>query len=525
MRLRRLATPLLVALLALGAAFAPPLRASNPSEAQIAFAALPDSNPYRALLLRYAELPEEQRKLLNAWVSPSGAEDSAAPAELPRELRAFAAEMSAGLRAAASAPPLTAAEWPILPNPSDPENPAAIIIPGVGLLRELGRIATRHADDLPPAEAVDAYAAVAQLGRQQRVGSTLIGQLTGVAIEGIAQAGLARRLGEFSADDLRRLSAAWLALAPPPDHADAFAGERDLFFKPIVENLLLPGLREMIASGATAEQLFAASAEQPSADFARDLRLGGLADFGGGERMIMLENTRDASSFTLRLGARVDGIELVSLDFGRRLAVIRRGTDEAVINLESKRIVPRKSAATRLREFFSGNLNVGDQTDFHHATLAALLARARAHPEGPEGYARELLAAYQAGIDRQIAAASSARYPNPEPTEAEKSDPLLKLVMPAFGNIVRTFNGLATSNVMLEAAIQHRLGQLGETAPVPVPDPWAKTSDDTPRPFQTERLPDGAFLLRSAYEIAPGAPYTYKFAAPDAGFIRVKPKP
>lgn len=40
------------------------------------------------------------------------------------------------------------------------------------------------------------------------------------------------------------------------------------------------------------------------------------------------------------------------------------------------------------------------------------------------------------------------------------------------------------------------------------------------RPFRTERLPDGGLILRSDFETSPGVPYTYKFAAPDAGFLR-----
>jgi len=284
--------------------------------------------------------------------------------------------------------------------------------------------------------------------------------------------------------------------------------------------MLLPGLREILASGTTAEELFADADKTPTADFTRDLRLSALVELGGGERRIILENTRDGHSLTLRPGSPVEGVELVSLDFEKRLAVIRRGSTEAVVHLESKRIVPRKSAAARLREFFAG-FDILNEKGTGRAALEKALARARANPDGADGYARELLEKYQAGIDRQVALAATARYPeNIGLTEAEKSDPLLALTMPTIGRVIRVFNGSATSGVMLQAAIQHRLGELGHGHADTFPDPW---SAEEKRAFETERLPGGGFILRSAYETADRAPYTYKFAAPDAGFIRVQP--
>jgi hypothetical protein len=489
-------------------------------EMQAAFTALPESNPYRSLLLRYAALPAEDRKALGSWPD---ARDTPATGQPVRDInagqRAFAAEVAAALRAATSASPLSHSDWPLLPNPKDPDNPAAITLPGVASLRALARIAARHADDLPPADALEIYAAVAQFGRQQRAGATLIEQLTGVATEGIAHAAASRRLNEFFAADLQRLSEAWENLASAPDNTEAVSGERDLFFRPIVEKLLLPGLRDLIASGATGEEPVSESSPAES-DLARDHRLSGLMDLGGDERRIILENTRSGEHLNLRVGRPVQGVELLSLDFEKRVAVIRRGAEEALVHLETRRIVPRKSAGERLRAFFAGFDLIGDTGVGRHALVTAL-ARARAHPDGAEGYARELLETYQAGIDRQVALAESARYPeNLDLTEAEKSDPLLALAMPTIGRVCRTFNNSATAATMLQAAIRHRLGELGASVdPFAVPDPWAH---DEKRPFRTERLPDGGFILRSAYEVQPDSPLTYKFAAPDAGFVRAR---
>lgn len=518
-RRARLATLLLLALGAGGLSYAE-RPATDPAaiEMREAFAALPETNPYRDLLLRYAGLPAADRKALGDWPNSRDSLPPGQPApELTAEQRALVAEFSAGLRAAAGAPPLSAADWPLRPNPNDPDNPAAIIMPGVAPLRALARLATHHADELPPAEAVDLYAAVAQFARQQRAGATLIEQLTGVASEGIAHAGAARRLGEFSAEDLQRLSAAWAALHPAPDNVHAVSGERELFFRPIVENILLPGLREMLASGATADDPFPAPGADAENSLSRDFRLSGLLDLGSDERRIILEDTKSGEHLSLRLGRAVEGVELLSLDFEQRVAHIRRGAEEATVHLATKRIVARQSAIEKLRRSFG--VFDSEENAPGRAALAAALARARAHPDGAEGYARELLAAYEAGIARQVALADSARYPEHlEPTEAEKSDPLLALMMPTIGRVCRTFNGSATATTMLQAAIHHRLGQLGAGAdPAAARDPWA---DGEKTPFRTERLPDGGFILRSAYETEPGAPYTYKFAAPDAGFIR-----
>lgn len=479
-----------------------------------AFGALPATNPYREILLRVENLPAADRDTLKNWLSPAA--DAPAPT-LTADQRAIIREVASALRSAAAAPPATAADWPLIPNPDDPDNPAAIILVGVGSMRELARLAVRAADDLPPADAIDTYAAIAQLGRQQRAGATLIEQLNGVAIEGIAQAEAARRLGDFSAADLQHLSSAWLALAPAPSLDRAIAGERDVFFKPILDKLVVPGLRELLAANATGDEPAPGDETDsisPDADFTRYLRLSGLANLGEGELRISLENTRTGESFTLRLGSTVEGVELVSLDFEKRLAVIRQDAREAVIHLESKRIVPKESAALRLRKFFA----VFDSIGGKNAGLAALrqtLAAARAHPEGVDGYARDLFARYQSRIDQQLSLANSPRYP--ADLSASEVDPILALTMPAIGKVARTLHNSATQSTMLQAAVQLRLRALGQSDATPPADPWSGDGSA----FAVEKSPDGGFLLRSHYETRTGKLLTYKFAAPDAGFVRV----
>lgn len=510
--MRRLlrSSPALLVILAM-----PPLlpsRADTPSPrptARDAIAGLPASNPYREALLRLDALPPADRELLGAWISPP--HDTPAP-ELPAPLRAQVVELTEAVRGIAAHPPARAGDWPFTPNPAEPDNPAAALtFLRFGATRELAKIAVRHADELPPSEAIGLYTATAQLARQQRAAPTLIEQLTGVAVEGIAHAAVSRRLGEFSADELIRLTGAWRSLHPRPTNAEAVAGERDIFVRPLAQNILLPGLRELLADPA------AGTGTDADAGFTRDLRLSGLMDLGGGEHRIVLENIRDGEHLALRPGRAVEGVELVSLDFERRLAVIRRGSREAEIHLRSKRIVERKSPAAALREQLAG-LDVVSGQGTRDETLRKIIDLARRHPEGPEGYVRDYLGAYDEGVERQL---GRADLPSFDPTEDLASDdPLLALTLPQIGKVARTLNNSATASVALQAAIHHRLAQLGATPDAHGPsDPW---SLDQAAPFAFEPTPDGGFLLRSVYETDTDTPLTYKFAAPGAGFIRTR---
>jgi len=482
--------------------------ASDP-EVIAAFTALPDTNPYREILIQVEKLPNGDRQALDNWLNP--ADNAPAPVLTPTQ-RAAVTEITAALRAAASSPPATTSDWPLTLNPNDPDNPAANTIAGVGTTRRLAQLATRIAADLPASEAIETYAAVAQLGRQRRAGATLIEQLTGVAIESIAQGAVAARLGSFSVEELRQLNDVWGTLHPAPSIDAAIAGERDVYFRPVVENILVPGLRELLADPDAGQP----DTDPNSSDFTSDLRLSALVNLGGGEHRITLENTRTGDSFTLVPGRTVEGIELVSLDFDQHLAVIRRADHEAVIHLASKRIIARKSAATRVREFFAG-FDFFANPEEENTRLQQVLALVRAHPDGVEGYARDLLVAYQTGIDQQLALAASPLAPrtSPEPP----SDPMLAIAVPSIGAVARSFQSVATQSVMLRAAINHRLGALqGRIDPSAFSDPW----QETPTPFVHEPTPDGGFLLRSRYETRPDAPLTYKFAAPDAGVVRPK---
>ena len=482
---------------------------------------LPDTNPYRDVLLRFHTLPAADREALTRWADGNSGGDTPAPSLTPGQ-QALAHEFAADLISLSARPPTEAADWPPLRDPKAPDNPVCVLIPGVGLVRQLAKLAAKTGDILPPGEAIAIYSAAAQLGRQQRGGASLIEQLTGVAIENTAFAAAGRRLAEFSPEELRQLSTAWSALQPPPDNARAFAGEQALFFTPIVNDFIRPGLAAMLAAnGGEAGDDPAASEADPDAGFTDHLRLSGLADLGDGERRISLENTATGLTFTIAEGKSSEGIELVSLDFKTHEAVIQRGSCEAVIHLESKRIVERshqeREAIERLRKFF-GQDKPG-QNEEGERLLNALLERARRHPGGADGYADDLLRIYQSRVDAQLAGANSPDAVEDPGPATDPDDPILNAFLPTFGRLGRRLNGSATSATMLQAAIHQRLAQLGAAAPDAAPaDPW--TADGSP--FAYEATPDGGFLLRSRYQLDRGQPLTYKFAAPDAGLVRKK---
>ncbi len=221
-------------------------------------------------------------------------------------------------------------------------------------------------------------------------------------------------------------------------------------------------------------------------------------------------------------GKSADGIELVSLDFEKHEAFIRKGTREAVIHLESKRIVERRhgpEAAALLRRLF--NLTPGTPEHAKYEKLLDDMADlARRHPGGADGYADELIATYQGLLDAHLVAADSPDAPAHYPAPSDTGDPFLKMIVPSLGKMGRTFNNSATSEPMLQAAIHHRLTQLGRTPSAPAPaDPWAESPNTG---FTHEPTPDGGFVLRSRYETTTDQPLTYKFAAPDAGLVRPK---
>lgn len=481
--------------------------AATAADPQAAIRHLPANNPYRAAIEEYLGLPEEDRTRLVAWARKTG-EGDAPPPVLTAEQRARVADLSAAVLAAARQP--QAAEWPLVPDPADPENPAAITVPHVGPIMQLARIVNRSAADLPPGEAIDRYAAVAQLGRQARNGGTLIDQLAGVAAEGLATGETSRRLGEFSGADLDRLTAAWAALKPSPGLDAAFRGERDLFFKPLLEKIIGPGLAAMLAE----ENALSGTVTAPAAnDVGAGLRL--TAIINDGQPMIGLEERATGTAFFVREGKTVNGVSVLSIDFERNRAMLRVHGKEAVLDLVSKRIVERKAAVGRLFRLLGGmdGLSAGGG-DEGPKIVADLLKHARIHPEGLGGYIKELQADYDRMLADELLRAERPKAEARDPASLRSENPLLALIMPSFESVARRINQSELAGTMLDAAVGLRRRQLNGSLPVRAAvDPWSGAGEG----FRLTIIPDGGFILGSAYESAPGKPVEYKYGAPDAG--------
>jgi hypothetical protein len=468
----------------------------------------PNSNPYRTILLHFQSLPKTDRERLTAWAiyeTPEGEPSLVLDPAQERVVR----EIRAALLTASSQGDTAASDWPPLPSPHAPEDPTAITVPGTSLVRHIAQIATKSTASLPPAEAARVYAAIAKLGRQQRFGVTLGEQAAGAGIEAAAQTEIARRLSEFSDDDLALLSDAWTRLPAPPSTEELLENEITRVLRPIVEIHLAPALRALLAEAERAPRE-EPSALDPDAGFTRDIRLSALLHVAENEHRIVLQDIRTQETFTLRLAQAVRGIELVSIDYEKHHALIRRGTREALVHLESKQIIERDPAAS------------GSRTKFLSRTDQKLLVRIRAHPEGVDGVVRKILAENEAHLrDQRELAELPECLPPPEIGSIANGNYLV--ANPSFGHALRNLNRAATQAAMLQAALQHRRNQLHPVrAQPPTADPWSENSSEA---FRLEPGPDGGFVLRSRYETRPGEPVAFKFASLDAGRFRVSPMP
>ncbi|MBC8010691.1 MAG: hypothetical protein H7067_11415, partial [Burkholderiales bacterium] len=403
---------------------------------------IPESNPYRATLAAWLSLPQSDRSTLGSWAEHRSPDDATPPATLTAEQQTFARQLAHDLAQTASAPATSPEDWPLRRDPNNPDDPIAVTFSEVGPLRKLTQIATKVASESPPGEATALYAATARLGRETRQGATLIQQLTGVAIEGIAQGDVARRLGEFSPAELETLSAAWKNLPAAPGIEGALYSERNLFFRPIMEKQILPGLQAYLAAGQPElDKLSNDSDAKADAAISR-LRLSALVDFGDGDKQITLENRDTGDFFTVTPTRPAEGVELIDFDIPGHRAVIRVHGREAVINLETKEIVARSET---LKKFLSllENVSFADEesaNDEGPLTRRAWLTLVQNHPGGPEGYYADLLARYDASFVQQLADADHAEYPARSYGAAaltNERDPILAMVTPSIGAVAR----------------------------------------------------------------------------------------
>ena len=78
----------------------------------------------------------------------------------------------------------------------------------------------------------------------------------------------------------------------------------------------------------------------PHESFARTIRLSALYEVEGGDLRVGLVNSVNNDSFFLSVGETYEGIELVSASFEEEEAVLRRGSDMAIIKLQDGTVEP-----------------------------------------------------------------------------------------------------------------------------------------------------------------------------------------
>lgn len=528
LRSRVIAAGLLCAALALAAAPASHAALSGGGDGPAAAPApdpldkirhIPESNPYRATLATWLSLPATDRSAIATWAK-GDFDDTSPPAALSTGQKALARQLAGALRDAASAPPTSAADWPLQYDPKEPHNPRNASMPEIADVRDLARITVKVADESPAAEAVALYAATARLGRDTSQGATLIHTVAGMVIDGIAQNGASRRLGEFSPTELEALSVAWKNLPAPSGIKSVMDAERNRFFIAALEKQILPGLRAYLAAGAPAlDQL---PDETDADDAVARLRLSALVDFGDGEKQITLENRDTGEAFTVTRQRPAEGVELLDFDIPGHRATIRVHGREAIVNLQTKEIIARSDALKKFARFLEDMIPPDDENSGNSSTLtrSPWLDLVKNHPGGVDGYYADILARYDAIFAQQLAESKQPEISERSFVIRNERDPIIATLTPSIGGLARNLEATDLNALMLQAAIRHRLGQ-ADQAPA---DPWFATSpDEAASPFVFTATPDGGFTLASRYQRWKDEPVTYKFAAPDAGSVRPKP--
>jgi len=156
-----------------------------------------------------------------------------------------------------------------------------------------------------------------------------------------------------------------------------------------------------------------------SQSFAKDLRMSALLEDDEGGMRIGLINLKNNSSFFLSEGQTEEGIELVEANYDKEEAVIRKGSEMAVIKLQSGTFKPLNAAEQKAR------LNAPKSHRMSYAERRAARRRARENtpPPEPKYKGEELerhLHDYQMDVIRQ------GLPPLPIPLTQEMDDQLVR---------------------------------------------------------------------------------------------------
>jgi len=225
------------------------------------------------------------------------------------------------------------------------------------------------------------------------------------------------------------------------------------------------------------------------------LRLSGVIT--GSENLIGLERTQDGTSFWVREGQTVQGVTLQSIDRMRKLAYIRIGEANAVVQLASKQVLICRPGgdAKRLREF------IGEEGRAESEFEAQITQLVSAYPNGLAGYLDYLRLEYDKGLNQAVQDADQLKVPTEKPSLVAKDDIFLPDMVPIFGQFGRIINSGNLNEFLMDAALVVRRQELAGLPLEPPLDPWAA---DGAR-LKLERGTDGRLNLSSVYEKKAGA--------------------
>jgi len=444
---------------------------------------LPETNPYRTLLLNLQSLPETDATALLAW--GSGGLNGDPPADLPMALKPFVDRLAADMRATLSKKTQTR-DWPLRGEKS-----ATTSLRGMPFqpVRTLTRVLVRATDEMPAEQAVATWLALIQFGRNLSDERTLTSSMMAVVLENAAFEPMRIRNGELSADELLALARGKAALRPPRSLTDMFDAERELFFTPTVDQEYLPALRLLVDPKSKASA------------FDR-VEVRGLMEQSGGQGKLLLKDRATGRTFTVSRAETVSGFELVSFDLKERTAVIRHTGREARVNLSNNKISVNRPELEPLRMLF-WSLETGPGTDDDLQRLAEQVIK----QGGPDSYIAHAKAEYARVLGEVLALASQPAEAAPD--ALPRSDSLMvDTVAKIFYKFARINTGCRVRDRLLDRAIEIRLAKSGAT------ETTARVIDlraEPGAPFAEETLADGTLRLTSRFESAAGVALRCEF--------------
>ncbi len=157
----------------------------------------------------------------------------------------------------------------------------------------------------------------------------------------------------------------------------------------------------------------------PQQSFARTIRLTALLESDDGELRVGLVNSQNNDSFFLRVGETHDGIELVSASYEEEEAVLRRGSEMAVISFNTGDVEP----ITQQQHAERAQARQSSYEERRQARRAAAEARRREPPPEPLLTGEELQQHLQ---DYQMEVIRQGLPPLPIPLTPEMDDQLVR---------------------------------------------------------------------------------------------------